>query len=148
MPPDVCIHCRGAEYVLEYWIEKILQENGIHMTELPKEVFKKIPVERLRYCHCNIRLALLAKNEIIRCLECEGTTWQFTEPAMESGYRWKKVANLTPENLRNLPCEYFERCPCGYDEKSYKPPHRKKALKEVFEIFKVRIPSISFGLAG
>lgn len=28
-----CSHCRGAQYVFVYWLEKIFYEQGIHMTD-------------------------------------------------------------------------------------------------------------------
>ncbi len=140
-----CVHCRGAEYVFEYWLEKFLDQNHIHMTEIPSEVFEKIPIELLKFCHCNIRLAFFPNDKIVRCLECEGTTWCFTEHAEKEGYRWKKTASLSTEEIRVLPCEYFERCSCGIDEKGTKTPKKKKAVKELFDLLKIKLPEFGFG---
>ena len=142
---QACGHCRGTEYVLAYWLEKMLEQQGIHMTDIPPDVFKMIPVEYLLFCHCNIRLALFRRDKLVRCLECEGTTWRFTEAAEQDGYRWKKVSNLSPDEIRILPCEYFERCPCGYEDQVPKNSEKKKILKDVLGLLDIKIPIPSFG---
>lgn len=138
-----CSHCRGAEYVPVYWFERVLEQNGIHMTEIPPSVFKKIPLEFLCYCHCNFLVTHIPGNNIVRCLECEGTTWQFSETAEQNGYRWKKFHQSAWSDLKDLPCDYFERCPC-YDEQSFKHPQKKKALTEILELLKVQISNFGF----
>ncbi len=145
---DKCSHCRGAEYVLDYWLEKMLERENIHMTEIPPSIFKTIPVECLKFCHCNIRLkSFRHHNELISCDDCEGTTWRFSEEAEIDGYRWKKVASLTADELRELSCGYFERCPCGYDENMHKPPQKKRALlKDLLDSLEnIKLPRLSFG---
>lgn len=143
---SACEHCRGAQYVLVYWLEKMLDQQGMHMTDIPPDVFKMIPVEYLLFCHCNIRLALFRRDKLVRCLECEGTTWRFTETAETEGWRWKKITNLTADEIRSLPCEYFERCSCGYDDQMPKKPEKKKILKEVLDCLNLKIPVPSFGI--
>ena len=141
-----CSHCRGAQYVLPYWLEKVLEKEGIHMTDIPPDVFKLIPVEELIFCHCNVRLSFFRRDKLVRCHECDGTTWLFTETAELEGWRWKKVMNLSADEIRALPCEYFERCPCGYDDQMPKKRERKKILKEVLGFLNLKIPIPSFGI--
>lgn len=143
-----CEHCRGAQYVLAYWLEKMLEQQGMHLTDIPPDVFKMIPVEDLMFCHCNIRLALFKRNKLDACFECKGTTWCFTEAAEREGYREKNVSNLTLDEIRTLPCEYFERCPCGYEDQGPKSLERKNVLKNVLDLLDIKInlprPSFSF----
>ncbi len=144
-----CTHCRGADYVFEYWLEKILDQNGVHMTEIPSHVFEKIPLEVLCFCHCNAlvtRYPRVKGDPIVHCEECDGSTWRFTETAEEAGYRWKKVVGIDWMEIKELPCEYFERCPCGADEKGTKTPGKKKAVKELFDLLKIKLPQLGFGL--
>ena len=147
-----CSHCRDAKYVFEYWLEKVLNSQGIHITEIPREVFKKIPIELLVYCHCNYLLLERYKRPFSSvkelCLECEGTTWRFTEQAEQAGYRLKRVPNLSREEIKALPCEFFDRCPCGIDEQAPRPPEKRKILKEVFDLLKIKVPKLGFGLSS
>lgn len=142
MSAEHCFHCRGAEYVLPYWLDEFLNLRGVHMTDLPREAFKKIPVEMLYFCHCNIRVVVFPRDEIVGCLECESTSWRFTESADREGHQWKKMLNLSPQEIEALPCEYFERCPCGVDEQAPKSPGKRKALKEILDLFKIRLPNL------
>lgn len=147
MADNNCTHCRGAEYVFIYWLEKLLCQNGIHMTDIPSEIFKKIPLEYLVYCHCNLgisrRKPSFTPNNLINCYECEGTTWRFAEEGeKQTGYRWKKVGSLAWDEIKTLPCEYFERCPCGDDEQSPKPPEKRKILHDISSLLK--IPTLGF----
>lgn len=142
-----CNHCYDQKYVFVYWFERVLNQNGIHLTDIPAELFEKIPIDLIVHCHCN--LALLLPSNLNkgpnRCLECDGTTWLFTEAAEQSGYRWKKIINLQPSELTNLPCDYFARCPCGYDEQAPKSPEKKKIAVDVFDLLKIKLPR--FGLS-
>ncbi len=141
-----CDHCRDTEYVLEYPLENTLLQNGIHMTDIPPDIFKKIPVELLRYCHCNVRILFFPRQiKAIHCSGCEDTTWQFSEKAKQKGYYSKKVRDLSRNDLKSLPCDYFERCPCTIDEQGFRGTKRKKALNEIFESLKIRIPRFGFG---
>lgn len=141
----VCEHCRGTEYVLAYWLEKMLEQHGVHMTDIPPDIFQMIPVQYIQDCHCNVRL-LLFKNRRSRidCSDCDGTTWRFSEAGEEAGYRWRKVSELSVEEIKALPSSYFERCPCGYDEQGPKHPERKKTLKEILDLLKVKVPGFGF----
>ncbi len=143
MIEQTCNHCRGAKYVFEYWLEKILGQNGIHLTEIPSEIFKMIPSEYLTHCHCNIGLFLRKKHITTPyCSECVDATWRFTEEAEQNGYRWKKVLDLSVPELIELPCEYFERCPCGQDDQGKKPPEKRKILQTLSDLLK--IPRLAF----
>ncbi len=141
-----CEHCYDQRYVFVYWFERVLDQNGIHLTDIPAELFEKIPIELIVHCHCNI--ALLLPSNIDkgpnRCLECDGMTWRFTESAEQSGYRWKKIINLQPPELKDLPCDYFERCACGYDEQAPRPPEKRKVAKEALDFLRIKIPRIGF----
>lgn len=135
-----CHHCRGVQYVLAYWFEKELERRRIHMTEIPSDVFKLIPVDCLFLCHCHVLVSYIRRNEEIRCNECDGTTWRFTEPAELEGYRYRKVGDLSIHEITLLPCEYFERCPCGDEERSPKNPERKMVLRDVLDLLEVNFP--------
>lgn len=145
-----CEHCRDQNYVFVYWFEHVLAQNGIHLTDIPSDLFSKIPIELIVHCHCNMALLLPSNKDKgpIRCLECDGMTWRFTEAAESAGYHWKKIINLEPAELKDLPCNYFERCPCGYDEQAPKPPKKRELMKEAFELLKIRIPRIGFSFTG
>ncbi len=141
-----CDHCRGAQYVFEYWLEKLLEKNKIHMTDIPPEIFEKIPIEYLQYCHCNPlfmhRRSAFMDNPSVNCLECNGTSWRFSLFAEEKGFRWHKISSSSFEELKNLTCEYFERCPCGQDEQGKKPPEKRKILQTLSDLLK--IPRLAF----
>jgi len=139
------MHCRGAKYVLTYWLEKAFEEAGMHMTDIPPDAFKLIPVEYLKFCHCNIQMVFLRKDQTSNCEECEGTTWQFTEAGEREGYRWKKVKYLEPDEIRTLPCEYFDRCSCSVEDQGPKNPEKKKILKDILDTLRVKIPIPRFG---
>ncbi|MDP3920448.1 MAG: hypothetical protein Q8R76_06565 [Candidatus Omnitrophota bacterium] len=142
-----CEHCRGAQYVLAYWLEKMLKQESLHMTDIPPDVFKLIPVEYILFCHCHILLTHIRRKQEIQCHECGGTAWRFTETAEQEGHRWKKVENLVADDIKMLPCEYFERCPCGYEDQGPKSSEKKKVLKDVLGLLdiKIKIPTPSFG---
>ncbi|MBN1545930.1 MAG: hypothetical protein JW902_04650 [Syntrophaceae bacterium] len=108
-----------------------------------------IPVEDLLYCHCNIMLALFRRNSIDRCLECGGTTWRFTEDAGQAGYRRKTVADLPLDEIKALPCNYFERCPCGYDEQPLSDRGKKELFSAILSLldFKIPIPHPAFQMS-
>lgn len=147
MTHDKCSHCRGAQYVLSYWLEKMFEQQGMHMTDIPPEAFKLIPVEYLLFCHCNIQIKHFRRREGAQCQECDGTTWLFTETAQEaSGYRWKKVADLELNEIRELPCEYFERCSCSEDDQAPKSRKRKEIFEELRELLNIRLPIPRFGI--
>ncbi len=142
MNEQTCSHCRGTKYVFVYWLEKGLEQHNVHMTDIPPKIFEKLPLEFLVYCHCNIGLLLPSniKKGVGYCLECDGMTWRFTETAEQSGYRWKKIINLSPSELNNLPCEYFERCPCGEDEQVPKSHQRTESLRDVLNLLYIVRP--------
>ncbi len=145
-----CVHCRETKYVFVYWLEKGLQKHNVHMTDIPPEIFKKIPLEFLLYCHCNPLVASQRKpsyieSEILHCQECDGLTWCFSKAAEEAGYRWKKVRDLPWPDLKTLPCEYFERCPCGEDDSAYKSPKRTESLRDILGLLKSSLPRLSLG---
>lgn len=144
---QVCEHCRGMKHVLPYWLEKMLDRQGMHMTDISPDIFQMIPVECIQYCHCNVRLVLFKHRRFrIVCDDCDGTTWRFTEPAERAGYRFKKVSQLSLDEIELLPAYYFERCACGVDEKSPKSCEKRKVTKSIFALpdFKILQPSFSF----
>jgi hypothetical protein len=144
---SLCEHCRGQKYVFVYWLDRALDEQGIHITDIPSEVFEKIPVSLLVPCHCNGVLFLpsnIAKGAD-GCNQCAGSTWCFTETAEQAGYRYKKVINVSPDVIVGLSCTYFERCACGDDEQAPKNPEKRSSLKEVFDILKVKVPNLGIG---
>ena len=143
---SICSHCRGAEYVPAYWLEKGLQERGLHMTQIPSDVFKLIPVETLFFCHCHVLVTYIRRDEENPCLECDGTTWQFTETAELEGYRLRKVGSLSTEEVKRLPCEYFERCPCSDGDRSPKEFKRRELLKNVLELSSLKFSTPSLAL--
>ncbi len=151
MIEQTCNHCRGAKYVFEYWLEKGLEKYNIHMTDMPPEIFKKIPIEFLFYCHCNMLLASRTKpsyleQEVMFCQECSGSTWRFSDTAEQAGYRWKKVNDFSWSDLKSLPCEYFTRCSCGEDEQAPKSPQRTESLRDVLNLLRLPLQRPSFGL--
>ena len=132
--------------MFDYWLEKLLDQNGIHMTDIPSEVFKKIPIDYLTYCHCN-SLLFHRKSSFMEkrgepCLDCNGTTWRFSQFAEERGYRWQNITNLSLEQLNELSCEYFERCPCSDDEQGMKPPEKRKIIQNISDL--IKIPRLGF----
>ena len=141
MNEETCSHCRGTQYVFVYWLEKILLQNGVHMTDIPPAVFKEIPIEYLLYCHCNVLISRQKPSYIaddaFNCSECGGSTWRFTPTAEKAGYQWKKVALLPRQELKSLPCTFFERCPCGEDEQGHKPPEKRKILETLSDLLKI-----------
>lgn len=142
---NFCHHCRGARHVFAYWLERMLEQRGMHMTEIPPDLFPLIPVEYFLYCHCDVRMIFFGKNRVANsCQECEGLSWRFTEEAHGAGYRWKKVGSLSLEEVRTLPCEYFERCPCADEDQSPRGMERKELLRGVLELIEVKIPRPSF----
>ena len=144
----VCKHCRGAKYVLPYWLEKMLERQGMHMTDIPPDAFKMIPVEHLLYCHCYQSILTFGrKDPNNHCLECDGSTWRFTQTGKDAGYCRQKVMDLSPDEIRTLHCEYFERCPCDCDEQGPKKAERKKTLKDILDLLNIKIPrpGLSFG---
>jgi len=144
-----CKHCRDTDYVFVYWLEKALMKLEIHMVDLPQEIFKAIDVEYFTNCHCHPGLLLPSKisEGSMRCLECCGSTWRFTELAEECGYRWKKVMELSAQQLLNLPCNYFERCSCGYDEDTPNSPERESAVKKILNLTRFKLPRFGFNFA-
>ena len=146
MITQLCKHCRGTKYVLDYWLEKMLEQNGVHMTEIPEEIFKQISVESLRCCHCNFLLFFRENRLFSHCQACEGTTWLFTEVAEQAGYRWKKVCDTSPQEIRELPCEYFERCPCDTEKKGFKDQEKRKSFKDILRLLEIKIPNLGFTL--
>ncbi len=139
-----CSHCGGMRYVLSYWLEKVLEQQSLHMTDISPDVFKLIPVEYILFCPCHILLAHIRRNRKLQCRECAGTAWRFTETAEQEGHRWKKVENLTADNIKMLPCEYFERCPCSDEDQGPKNSVRKKALRDVLGRLHIENPSPSY----
>lgn len=138
---NLCGHCRGAKYVFVYWLERALEQRGMHLTEVPPDLFTLIPVEYFLYCHCDARMIFFGKNRAVSpCQECEGVSWRFTEEAHRAGYRWKKAGNLSLEEVSTLPCEYFERCPCADEDQSPKGLKRRELLKGVFDLIGIKIP--------
>lgn len=141
---SICQHCRGAKHVLAYWLEKMLERQGLHLADIPPDAFTMIPVEYLLYCHCNKGILLFGRGRNNHCLECDGATWRFTETGKDAGYRWKKVIQLSPDEIETLPCEYFERCPCDNKDQGSRKLERKKALKDILGLLDIKIPRPSF----
>lgn len=113
----VCSHCHGAEYVFVSWLERMLGDRGMHLTDIQADIFKMIPVEHFVYCHCNSRIVFLNR-KFTACQECDGTTWRLTEIAEHKGYFRRKIRSLSWQGITQLPCYYFERCSCGHEPKS------------------------------
>lgn len=142
-----CIHCRDEKWVLAYSLELSLRRQGFHMTDIPAEIFEKLPLKYLFHCHCQIGILLPYLNQDqTDCSECSGATWRFSEFAEEMGYRWQKVVDLAPTEVSSLSCEYFERCPCGYEENTPKSFERKRSSKEVFRFLQVTLPRFGFSV--
>ncbi|HOW59137.1 MAG TPA: hypothetical protein PLO78_05360 [Candidatus Omnitrophota bacterium] len=143
---QVCEHCRGMKHVLPYWLEKMLDRQGMHMTDIPPDIFQMIPVECIQYCHCNVRLLLFKhRHSQIPCGDCDGTTWRFTEAAERAGYRFRKVSQLSLDKIESLPAHYFERCACGLDERIPKRREKRKPSKNfALPDLKILQPVFSF----
>lgn len=118
----VCSHCGNSGFVLAYWIEKtFLLEGRLRLLELDPLLFEKIPIGWYRYCHCNSRLFMTKLyREPKDCYECQRTSWRLTDAALSAGLRWEKIRALPVQEMENLPCEYFERCACDGDMRSFR----------------------------
>jgi len=137
-----CEHCCGQNYVFVYWLEQALKEQGVHITDIPAEVFEKIPVHLLVPCHCNGALFLPSKiNKANSCFQCAGSTWIFSEVAEQAGYRFKKVVDISPEIIETIGCDFFERCACD-NEDTPKTIEARNSFKDILSL--LDIPKVRF----
>ncbi|PIQ87551.1 MAG: hypothetical protein COV74_00320 [Candidatus Omnitrophica bacterium CG11_big_fil_rev_8_21_14_0_20_45_26] len=131
--------------MLIYWLEKGLSEKGIHMTDIPPELFKLLPpMEFLRYCHCNLLVRYPGRRKNVPyCTECECTTWRFSELGKQSGFDQRKVVDLTSQEIETLPCNFFERCDCESEEPPAEP-RRSEAFQDFLNQLREQMPRLGF----
>lgn len=142
MRPEKCTHCRDAEYVFIPSLEKVLSKNRIHITDIPSEIFKQIPLDFLCHCHCNVRLNIFPNQSDVECSECYGTTWSLTETAIREGYR--SIRDLSSMEIQKLPCHFFERCDC-IQEGNHTPSNEKPdAFKGILKLLQHALGRLSF----
>jgi len=127
------VHCGGSRYVFTYSVEKALKEQGINIYDIPPIAFNQIPHELVRYCHCTVGMLYFRQQKGKPCEDCDGTTWLFSEEARISGYGWRKISSLTPRELKELPCSWFERCACEQETNRLKYGGRN-TISKVFSL--------------
>lgn len=143
MSERTCDHCRGARYVLAYSLERRLRREGLHLTDLPRPVFEQIPLSLFSRCHCNPALLFQTSGEDVYCRGCLDTTWRFTEFAESEGYYDRKAGLLTAGEILTLPCYFFERCPCGAEDRFPGSRKRRPLLQDILHLLQTPQPSLS-----
>ena len=107
-----CHHCNDLQYVLGYTLQDLFNKNKVALSDIPAPFFKKIPLEYIYKCHCNIRLVLFSRQDFSACRVCFGTTWRFSQVGYEIYGFEKTILELSPEVLVTQSCSMFERCDC------------------------------------
>lgn len=140
-----CEHCRDSKYVLDYWLEKYLGKQGIHMTDLPTVVFEQIPVEAFTPCHCTVLVLSPNRMRKTDCYECDGTTWKFTEEGARRFGLTARISDLLPHRISELTCEVVERCSCDFDEQAPRFPQRKM-VEEIMRLLGNAFPRLDWNI--
>lgn len=123
-----CSHCDDNKYVLAYWLEKVLEKHGYRMSSIPMEIFKKIPLEDLCYCHCNTLIVFRAGKTPFFCQDCEDTTWRFTEEGEQRVTDGKKWLIYPSRKLKNCRVNTLSAARVELKNRSLNPPRGERVL--------------------